>query len=36
MYVCVFDLEQQHVDDQRMTSKYCESDSKARGAIIII
>ncbi len=29
----VFDLEQHRADDQRMTSKYCESDSKACGAI---
>ncbi len=34
--VCVLDLEQQPADDQCMTSKYCENDSKARGAIIII
>ncbi len=35
MYRCVFDLEQHRADDQRMTSKYRESDSKACGAVII-
>ncbi len=29
----MFDLEQHHTDDQRMTSKYSESDSKARGDV---
>ncbi len=28
MYRCVFDLEQHRVDDQCMSSKYHESDSK--------
>ncbi len=32
----VFDSEQHHADNQRLTSKYRESDSKTHGAVIIL